>query len=859
MTTFNYTGGVQTFVVPAGVTLLTCELLGSVGKGGTPGRPATPGNGGYIKATLAVTPGETLYLQVGGNSNAFDGGISGAANNPGAGGDSSDIRQGGSVLANRVIVAGGGGGGAWFSSGSVFPGGAGGGLVGATGSGPGGTGGTQSAGGTGAGGGGNGALGAGGLSAFSTLHVPGAGGGGFYGGGGGASAQGGGGGSSAAVGGIVTNTQGANASLGQIVITYAVPPLAPTLTNPANGASIDATGGVTFTGVYNPDPANAVNANARALRMRVGGVTYYWNQSTASWQSGIIYNPVTILPGAASSFGPITGSNGTTIQFSMSDQESSGNLQGPFAPDFVVMLQAGPALTIGFPTGVVTNTNAPELAYTPTPAAGSAIIGGRWLVYTSPQTIDIGGGTIPSGAVSDVTWGANPLTVPLQGGVVLSNGITYYAYAAVEETGSLWSSTVESVFSIELDLPAAPSETLSLDPGDLTHPSSVKIDIQAHDNLCSVDDASFEGGFGSAVAVTNCTVDHSAGGGLDGPGALRVASVAAGNMAFTQGPYPVTAGDTYSWMGHFNPDGNPARTVRVDAVWYNGATLLSTTAGTPALEVWTGTFATSWVQAIGSGVAPAGATQVYLVEYVLATAGPEGHNVDEVGVFPGVVTAWTRGGLQSQTIISVLRSDGAYVRGAGLLDRQAIPWPRQHLIIHDYEPRTDTEYTYTAVVGSVVTFPATYGPGTDVGPISVPAIDTWWAFDPLDMSTAFAFYRAPSQSSFRGGGSASLQLDSADRMGVFWGLGADTYTVRHGDLMAEEFDLAMTFLDTESWEKFDALRKRQTTVCLRSDMESEVYYVSFGPARPRVIMRASDRTTNTVSQVVVHCFPVPVP
>ena len=74
-TTFNYTGEMQTFVVPAGVTEVQFDVKGAeggdaigttVGWGGTSTINADAGNGGRVTGLLPVTPGETLYLFVGG-------------------------------------------------------------------------------------------------------------------------------------------------------------------------------------------------------------------------------------------------------------------------------------------------------------------------------------------------------------------------------------------------------------------------------------------------------------------------------------------------------------------------------------------------------------------------------------------------------------------------------------------------------------------------------------------------------------------------------------------------------------------------------------------------------------------------
>jgi Glycine rich protein len=98
--------GTDTFTVPAGVTVATFRVLGAQG-GSYPGT-AAGGRGGSVTATLSVTPGQVLQVNVGahGSANTSPGGI---AN--GSGGGSSDVRTGAFGLANRELVAGGGGGG----------------------------------------------------------------------------------------------------------------------------------------------------------------------------------------------------------------------------------------------------------------------------------------------------------------------------------------------------------------------------------------------------------------------------------------------------------------------------------------------------------------------------------------------------------------------------------------------------------------------------------------------------------------------------------------------------------------------------------------------------------------------------
>ncbi|MEI6765362.1 MAG: glycine-rich protein [Bacteroidota bacterium] len=220
--TFNYTGAQQSFTVPACITSVTLEAWGGQG-GDNNGSGYTGGRGGYAYGTLTVTPGQTLYVYVGGDgqdgsstSNVFmaggwNGGGTGVSTG-GGGGGGSDVRVGGTALTDRVLVAGGGGGA--YGGSYADNGGYGGGLSGQSRQIT--TGGTQSAGGTT-----GGSFGQGG-SQSNTGYMCGGGGGGYYGGGT-ASVNGtGSGGSSYYAGTTAPNgtTADVNTGVGKVVITW---------------------------------------------------------------------------------------------------------------------------------------------------------------------------------------------------------------------------------------------------------------------------------------------------------------------------------------------------------------------------------------------------------------------------------------------------------------------------------------------------------------------------------------------------------------------------------------------------------------------------------------------------------------
>ncbi len=226
--TFNYTGAYATWTAPTGCTSILAVLIGA--QGGCNGCSTNAYvNGGRVKCKIAVTPGQTYYIVVGGQSNTSTaaygfGGNGGTllnfSNNWGAagGGLSGIFTSSTPSQANAIAIAGGGGALGNYSGSAGY--GSGGGLIGndgysSFGWGYGqiwGLGGTQSAGGAhgitydvgttiaptsgSALYGGNGGTGNGGSSGW---RAGGGGGGGYYGGGGGVSggnATGGGGGGS---------------------------------------------------------------------------------------------------------------------------------------------------------------------------------------------------------------------------------------------------------------------------------------------------------------------------------------------------------------------------------------------------------------------------------------------------------------------------------------------------------------------------------------------------------------------------------------------------------------------------------------------------------------------------------------
>lgn len=115
---FQYTGGVQTWIVPETGTY-QLDVWGAQG-GNSSFLPIEGMKGSKSTGSIELKKGESLEIYVGGagkpgnygnhSSGGWNGGGEGGLYHGGSGGGATDIRKGGSSEENRIIVGGGGGG-----------------------------------------------------------------------------------------------------------------------------------------------------------------------------------------------------------------------------------------------------------------------------------------------------------------------------------------------------------------------------------------------------------------------------------------------------------------------------------------------------------------------------------------------------------------------------------------------------------------------------------------------------------------------------------------------------------------------------------------------------------------------------
>ncbi|MBL0882321.1 MAG: hypothetical protein IBJ16_03050 [Chitinophagaceae bacterium] len=112
-TVFNYTGSIQTYTVPAGVTSISIEARGAQGGSST---IALGGRGAVMKGDFVVTPGQVIRVLVGQQAPTI---ASGSFVGGGGGGGTFVVNQSNN---QPLVVAGGGGGAAGQCCGVVHGG-----------------------------------------------------------------------------------------------------------------------------------------------------------------------------------------------------------------------------------------------------------------------------------------------------------------------------------------------------------------------------------------------------------------------------------------------------------------------------------------------------------------------------------------------------------------------------------------------------------------------------------------------------------------------------------------------------------------------------------------------------------------
>jgi len=159
-------------------------------------------------------------------------------------------------------------------------------------------------------------------------------------------------------------------------------------------------------------------------------------------------------------------------------------------------------------------------------------------------------------------------------------------------------------------------------------------------NLMNFPDATFSGATGTNWTSLGLTSFYpTTKFFLSGGYSLLMESVNGTSCGVVSPYYPITAGDTYSFMIYVSPEGSPLRNVTLTATWFSSG---GVTTGTPATITTAEISSFGWTQLLIQGIAaPTGATLVNLTVSVAGIPTGETHYAAQAGIFSGSVSQWT--------------------------------------------------------------------------------------------------------------------------------------------------------------------------------------------------------------------------
>lgn len=496
-------------------------------------------------------------------------------------------------------------------------------------------------------------------------------------------------------------------------------PYVPVLLTPILGGYVDAnaSGGVTFTWRHSA-PLNAPQTGG-TLRYKPSGGSY----TSATLSTSSSYT----LPAA-------TLTNGITYYWSVQTNDSSGS--GPWSSDFTFVTAAAPSVTVSGPTGTSTSQQ-------PTVAWSNSISGGyvqstyRVVTYSAAQ-YSAGGFTPGSGPSLDDSGAVTATATSYTVATLLPPGTAVRSYVQVTQTpggqASAWQYTGYTVGTS--DLPPTPTITATVTTDSATlsdqlgrHCPVIQLQVQAHLNALSSDDSSFEASVGTWTA-TNAALAQSTTRAQDQTYSLLVTPSAAGAVTLVTGLYAVQPTTQYTavvsdWAGL------AARSVTTSISWYTSAqAFISTSSGTAATDS-----TSAWTQSYATATSPSNAAYAKVQFAYTASGTTDTKYLDECGLFLGGTTTWSLGGFVGLAGVTLLRSDGLYVRGASSANPAVVPAGTQAVTVNDYEVTPGVSYTYTAQVVASGSSVGTVASSTVTS--SAASISTalgFWELDPLNPS-----------------------------------------------------------------------------------------------------------------------------
>lgn len=493
-----------------------------------------------------------------------------------------------------------------------------------------------------------------------------------------------------------------------------------------NGSAVS-----TFTWPYS-HPNGVVLAKFQ-MRRDDGVNVRYWRESDSTWQaSAATMNTLPLGDLAANADATYTltmpsgaWTNGTGYSVSVLLEDANGE-QSTHDNQVSILAGVGPSVnTITSPSAPST-TNRPDVTWTVT--LGSISIGAQqWQV----KIYDLGVVASPD---PDVTAAQHESGIQFSSvftwslvteGISLPNG-SYRVYVRVASAtlDGGWSAWTLKNFTV--------AAGAFLNPPGLTASSQptngrVLLTVQGHENMLPKDDSDIEAGVGQWTGDSSTTASQSSAQKKSGTNSLRLlrntttGTAGASRTTGTSG-VPVTVGVSYVALASFRA-GTTGRSCTVIIEWYtSGGSLVTTSTSTPVSDTNAG-----FTDATLTATAPATAAFARLRVAVASAVATEVHYVDELGIFPAGLTAWSMGGLTpgNSSVIFERSLDGG-VSWARHRWYGAYPSDPQAVALADWEapPSVETRYrAFTeAQVSGIGFVQSAY---TTVAMVS-PVPTSWW-------------------------------------------------------------------------------------------------------------------------------------
>lgn len=479
----------------------------------------------------------------------------------------------------------------------------------------------------------------------------------------------------------------------------------------------------------------------------------------------------------------------------------------------VATINTQPSASVTAPTGTITDTSRPAVAWTYTDADDDPQSVYEVKVYTAAQYGATGfdpetsTGEYESGLVTSADTG---VTVPID----LDTGTTYRAYVRVGHAlGSTNFLSDWSYSQFVMDYASQPAPQLEVAYSPTVN--GVYVTATGRTNYLSDDDSVFTASVGSWQTVAATTLSRETGTFEVGVASLGLTSTSGATMQARTGLYEVaTDGQNVSGIADFRADA-VGRSCRVSLYWYDSSSsLLSTTDGTLVTDNSTG-----WVTASVTGVPPANTASAALGVEVQSPVSAEVHYVDKAALHPGPTPTWGPGGLyEGQTILVQTSSDNGVTWSE--VSQFSASTATQVAQSDDYTALRNQTNVYRArTVGTTADQEVLSSPWSDEAAAFVTNDGKWW-FKALGSGTPDCICPSYNISDVNVRGPVTAVAEQS--YGVFRPLGRSTPVVVSGDVYGLDGEYVMLFTTDAEWTAAQGILFTHTgNVCVQTPFNEQ--------------------------------------